>query len=65
MKKSLKTKRFTLSEQLREAQYSNNRLTEKLEELERVLTTLSSRVSFLEVIFSEGKTQLMSLPKAE
>lgn len=65
MKKSLKTKRFTLSEQLREAQYSNNRLTEKLEELERVLTTLSSRVSFLEVIFSEGKTQLMSSPKAE
>ena len=64
MKRSLKTKRFTLSEQLREMRLNLNQVVEDIESLKRENESLSKRMQILEAIFRERKTQLMGEPKA-
>lgn len=62
MKKALKTKRFTLRQELQEMRLSLN-LT--IERIERVNETLSTKIQILEAMLREGKTQIMDKPKAE
>lgn len=65
MKKALKTKRFTLRQELQEARLSTNLNSVEVERLERELRSLTSRVDILEAMLKESKTQIMGEAKTE